>query len=143
MTGEMSWIKPDGTDSNGECWPTHAAVARALRCRLRPFDVYCGPYIAHKAGRLWISTPDGASGQVTLWRNGIAPAYQAPLTEDYPELHDVDQALAAAREVLRRHARLVREYARRVRALEAEGRTTSDAQGVADAEYMKRARDAK
>ena len=40
MTGEMSWIKANGEDSNGDVYETHAYVARALRSKLRPFDVY-------------------------------------------------------------------------------------------------------
>ena len=32
MTGEMSWIKPNGEDSNGDVYEVHAQVARAMRC---------------------------------------------------------------------------------------------------------------
>lgn len=101
MTGEMSWIKPDGTDSNGDVYTVHARVARALRCRLRPFDVYIGPYIAHRKGRLWINTEDGFTGTVCLWPDGQAPAYREPISATYAPFDDVDAALAAAREVLR------------------------------------------
>lgn len=101
MTGEMRWIKPNGDDSNGEGWPVHAAVARALRCRLRPFDKYIGPYIDHKRGRLWLSSEDGITGTACLWPGGVAPAYRDPLTVDFPNVYDADQALAACREVLR------------------------------------------
>ena len=102
MTGEMSWIKANGEDSNGECWPVHAEVARALRCKLKPFDVYAGPYIDHKRGRLWISSEDGKVGQVCLWVNGEAPAYREPIARAFPLFDDGGQAaLDCAREVLK------------------------------------------
>lgn len=49
MTGEMAWILPDGTDSNGEIWSLHAAVAKAIGAELRPFDKYQGPFLHHPA----------------------------------------------------------------------------------------------
>lgn len=59
MTGEMAWIKKDGTDSNGDCWPIHASIARQLKGELRPFDVYQGPYVVVSGHRLWIvSVPE-------------------------------------------------------------------------------------
>ena len=82
MTGEMHHIDQDGNDSNGECWPTHTAIAKALGGKLQPFDVYQGPYImigpdmrigerpyqlaVQNLGiiRLWIVSDDGAFGQV-------------------------------------------------------------------------------
>ena len=45
MTGEMHSISQKGLDSNGDTWPIHAAIARAVGGRLEPFDVYQGPYI--------------------------------------------------------------------------------------------------
>ncbi|MBT9176517.1 MAG: hypothetical protein DDT20_00836 [Firmicutes bacterium] len=101
MTGEMSWIKPNGEDSNGETWGLHATVARALRCRLRPWDVYSGPYIRHRAGKLFINSEDGEVGMVCIWPGGIAPAYCEPITEEYFPFDDVAAALVAARAVLR------------------------------------------
>lgn len=102
MTGEMSWIKPNGDDSNGEGWPVHAAVARALRCRLRPFDSYIGPYIDHKCGRLWLSTEDGMMGQAVLWPGGVPPAYCEPIvSEEFFPLQSIPAALRAARAVLK------------------------------------------
>ena len=82
MTGEMMTIDQEGLDSNGEDWPTHAAVAKAVGGTLRPFDTYQGPYIVvgdditvgtapYKLAvqgmgvkRLWLCTDDGMSGQV-------------------------------------------------------------------------------
>ena len=107
MTGEMSWIKPNGEDSNGGCWEVHAKVARALRCRLRPFDVYIGPYIAHKLGKLWISS-EGSFGTVCLWPGGIAPAYREPVVAEYAPWDDVELALFAARQVLKQARQLLR-----------------------------------
>lgn len=59
MTGEMHSIKQDGHDSNGDEWPIHAAIAKALEAELRPFDVYQGPYILTERGRLWLCSKDG------------------------------------------------------------------------------------
>lgn len=101
MTGEMSWIKANGDDSNGENWHTHAKVARALRCRLRPFDVYIGPYIATKRGKLFIYSEDGVIGTICLWPGGIAPAYREPITAEFCPMEDAEEALYAARLVLR------------------------------------------
>lgn len=46
MTGGMGWIKKDGVDSNGDCWPIQAAIARALKGTLHRYDTYQGPYIS-------------------------------------------------------------------------------------------------
>ena len=100
MTGEMGWVKPNGEDSNGDCWSVHAYVARSLRCRLRPFDTYIGPYICHKRGMLFIGSEDGSDGNVCLWPDGEAPAYREPIVETYFPIDDQDAALAAARSVL-------------------------------------------
>lgn len=108
MTGEMSWIKPSGQDSNGETWEIQATVARALRCKLRPFDAYLGPYINHQNGKIFISSDDGEVGTVCLWPNGIAPAYQMPVTAQYFPLYDNDAALAATRDMLRRHRKALK-----------------------------------
>ena len=58
MAGEMAWIKRSGLDSNGDEWGTHAAVARAIGGKLRPFDVYQGPYINAGMATLWICPID-------------------------------------------------------------------------------------
>jgi hypothetical protein len=103
MTGEVAWIKPNGEDSRGDQYPTHTAVARALRCKLRPFDVYIGPYIAHKRGKLFLSAEnDGFGGVACLWPGGVAPAYCEPITEAFAPYWDEGAALAAARAVLAR-----------------------------------------
>ena len=99
MTGEMSWIKPNGDDSNGESYPLQARLARALRCRLRPFDRYCGPYIDHELGWLWLHMDDGTA-TVCLWPGGEAPAYRHPLTADYSPPDGYLAALTACRRVL-------------------------------------------
>ena len=101
MTGEMSWIKPNGEDSNGDVYEVHAKVARALRCRLHPFDVYIGPYIDTLRGHLFISTDDGFLGVVCLWPGGVAPAYRIPIVAEYAPFDSVEEALVAARQVLR------------------------------------------
>ena len=108
MTGEMGWIKPNGDAGDGESYPVHAAVARALHSPLRPFDTYIGPYIQHKRGRLFISSDDGVIGTVCLWPGGVAPAQCEPVTADYFPLDDAWGALTAARDVLRKHAAIKR-----------------------------------
>lgn len=102
MTGEMSWINSKGEDSNGESYPVHAKVARTLRCRLRPFDQYIGPYIATKHGKVFITSEDGWIGDICLWPGGVAPAYREPVVWQYYPVDDADAALAAVREVLKK-----------------------------------------
>jgi hypothetical protein len=101
MTGEMGWIKPDGTGSNGDCYPIHAAVAKAMRCTLRPFDVYCGPYIAHRKGRVWLEAREDGSGAAVLWPGGVAPAYCEPVVVEFFPFNDKQAAIAAARKVVK------------------------------------------
>ena len=45
MTGEMYSINQDGLDDDGNEWPIHAAIAKAVKGTLQPFDQYQGPYI--------------------------------------------------------------------------------------------------
>ena len=84
MTGEMHSINQKGIDSNGDSWPTHAAIARAVKGNLKPFDVYQGPYIVVGQDqwvgkppyhlpvlnvgviRLWLSSIDSKTAQI--WR---------------------------------------------------------------------------
>lgn len=103
MTGEMMKIDSGGNDSNGDTWSTHAYVARSLRRPLRPFDAYIGPYIACKEGRLWLGTDDGYTGYACLWPDGVAPAYCEPIVVHAGFCDDVESALMAARECLRRY----------------------------------------
>jgi hypothetical protein len=102
VTGEMSWIKPNGEAGDGNTYDGHAEVAKALRCRLQPFDVYQGPYIDTKRGKLFLSSEDGLVGQATIWVNGEAPAYRPPIVEDYFPCCDWIAALEAARRALKR-----------------------------------------
>ena len=102
MTGEVAWINANGEDSRGDVYGVHAQVARALRCRLRPFDAYIGPYIAHKRGKLFLSSEDGYSGTACIWPGGVAPAYCKPIVAAFWNVNDPAAALAAARDVLRR-----------------------------------------
>ena len=98
MTGEMHSINQDGEDSNGESWPLHAAIAKAVGGELRPFDVYQGPYILvdsldyQGAKRLWISTEDGVICQV--WREDNE-ALSDPFWGE-----DIETAIAEARALL-------------------------------------------
>lgn len=44
---------------HGEEWALHRSIARAIRGKVRAFDVYQGPYIQPKeGGRLWIMPDD-------------------------------------------------------------------------------------
>lgn len=101
MTGEMGWIKANGDAGDGNSYPVHAQVARALRCRLRPFDTYIGPYIAHKRGKLFIGSDDGCTAYVCLWPGGAAPAFCEPVVSELFYWNDADAALEAARSVLK------------------------------------------
>ena len=102
MTGEMGWIKANGEAADGNSYPVHAAVARALRSRLRPFDTYIGPYIDHKRGKIFITSEDGCTGTVCLWPGGMAPAFKEPVISEYFPADDVDAARVAVSEVLRK-----------------------------------------
>lgn len=104
MTGEMSRIDQKGHDSNGDDWPMHAAVAKALRCPLQPFDVYIGPYIRCHEGWLFLgSDGDGCEVYACLWPDGQAPAWRDPIVSDNFWHDDVEAAITAARDVLRRY----------------------------------------
>lgn len=91
----MSRINPrTGEDSNGESWPVHLAVARSTRGKLRPFDMYQGPYILIPGkGSLWLSSDDGFTG--TVFHDGIRRAV------DYWPLNNTRRACRAARMLLR------------------------------------------
>ena len=104
MTGEMASIDKHGTDSNGDHWPLHARVARRLRCKLRPFDKYTGPYIAHPAGKIFLSMDTAWEGTACLWPGGIAPAFRKPLVSAPFAWNDRRAATAAARQVLKQAA---------------------------------------
>ena len=71
MTGEMHWIRQDGVDSNGDEWPYHVIVAKAVNGTLKPFDKYQGPYIAvgpdFLAGTRPYRVPIQNLGCVRLW----------------------------------------------------------------------------
>ena len=72
MTGEMSYINPEtGIDSNGEEWPIHLAIAKAVNGTLKSFDSYQGPYIAIgndvKVGNPPYEIPINHLGCVRLW----------------------------------------------------------------------------
>ena len=72
MTGEMSWIDEKGNDSNGDCYELHAKVAEAIGGKLRPFDVYQGPYIVvgedYTMGQRPYKLP--CIGSIRLWLLG-------------------------------------------------------------------------
>lgn len=109
MTGEMYAIDQDGHDSNGDHWPTHAAIAKALGGTLEPFDAYQGPYVLIgpdlRAGRqpyaatlpgpcrLWLQTDDGVIGQV--YREDTDT-----LSRPFACLGDESEAIDAARELM-------------------------------------------
>lgn len=63
MTGEMS--QADCT--RGE-YPLHFAAARALGGKVKPFDVYQGPYVQTEHGDLWLCVLV-ADGAVGYWYN--------------------------------------------------------------------------
>lgn len=71
MTGEMGYISQDGIDGDGECWELHAAIAKAVKGELKPFDKYQGPYIVVGAdatvGRSPYTVPVQHLGCKRLW----------------------------------------------------------------------------
>jgi hypothetical protein len=64
MTGEMQYIDQEGRDSNGEGWLLHAAIAKAVKGELKPFDRYQGPYINVNGINLWICPDDQSNNGV-------------------------------------------------------------------------------
>lgn len=84
MTGEMYSIEQDGASDDGEEWPLHASVARAVKGMLKPFDRYQGPYIVIgddiKTGHTPYEYPVMHVGATRLWifmeRNGLAKIYR-------------------------------------------------------------------
>lgn len=100
MTGEMARICPrSGRDSNGDEWPVHLAVARSVGGELRPFDVYCGPYILTDTGCLWISSDDGYHGEVFNERTRRI--------ERFAPMSNTRRACAAARRCLNEEGEIV------------------------------------
>ena len=72
MTGEMFFVRKDGTDSDGNKWELQAAIARQLHGELHPFDVYQGPYVTAigrdiRAGSGPYAMPVRHLGIVRLW----------------------------------------------------------------------------
>lgn len=108
MTGEMHWINQDGVDSNGDAWPLHAIVARAVGGELKPFDSYQGPYIVVgkdiAAGnapyrvpirglgciRLWVYQNE--CGEITIWREDNNSEVVVPF-DDEETIADCARAL--------------------------------------------------
>lgn len=109
MTGEMHAISQDGIDSNGEEWPIHAAIAKAVGGTLQPFDQYQGPYISIGAdlrvGNAPYSMPVQHLGIKRLWltvtEDGIPTVYRED-TDTQAECcwDDTESAIAAAQSLL-------------------------------------------
>ena len=98
MTGGMDFIDPKtGEDDSGEVWGLHAAVAKAVRGKLKPFDKYQGPYIDLRDATLWLSSGDGIMGQVYDERS-------EELSLPFPmQVENADElAVEAARALLKR-----------------------------------------
>ena len=97
MTGEMSWIDDKGNDSNGETWDLHAKVAKAVKGKLKPFDVYQGPYIYVKNTRLWIGpAKDEIEGLLSVY-NEQTEVESLPFA-----WNDTKSAIEAAKNLLTR-----------------------------------------
>lgn len=115
MTGEMAWIRPDGTDANGEVWETHAAVSQAIGGELHPFDVYQGPYIVIgediSVGEVPYRIPLRGLGVIRLWltsSDGVHGRVYREDTEEESEVFwcmDTEGAVRAAQELLQRKER--------------------------------------
>lgn len=111
MTGEMNAINQDGLDSNGESWPVHAAVAKAVGGVLKPFDSYQGPYISIgpdlRTGTAPYQTPVRMNGMVRLWiqvdEDGVTGYVYREDTDsrsDYAPYWDEEDAINAALSLL-------------------------------------------
>jgi len=112
MAGEMSWIKQDGTDSDGNVWETHAAIAKAVGGYLRPFDQYQGPYITVGGDVVVGIPPYGVPAQhlgvVRLWlcndEDGLCYIYREDIDKSSFAFFcgNTDAAIAEARALLGR-----------------------------------------
>jgi len=114
MTGEMHWVNQDGTDSNGDVWKIHAAVAKAVGGRLMPFDVYQGPYIVVGPDLRVGRTPVNARhlGIVRLWLYvkddlvGVVYREDTDTYREYLPIDDADEACNAAYDLLQEEVSL-------------------------------------
>lgn len=110
MTGEMGFIDQDGNDCNGDCYSTHAAIAKALNGTLKPFDVYQGPYISIgddvRLGSAPYAIAPRLPGIVRLWIEVVDDVFARVYNEDtcntsfeFP-MTDTQAAIDAAKSVL-------------------------------------------
>ena len=109
MTGEMGFIDQEGMDSNGDEWPLHAAIAKALNGEVKPFDVYQGPYVVFGAdiriGNVPYAIAPVGMGVKRLWLVGddvLLKWYREDNeTESSTFWHDdTEQAIEAAKSLL-------------------------------------------
>lgn len=111
MTGEMGFIDQDGNDCNGDCYSTHAAIAKALNGTLKPFDVYQGPYISIggdvRIGSAPYAIAPRLPGIVRLWLIDDEDGFCRVYNEDTEKISDIafpyeleDIAILAAESVL-------------------------------------------
>lgn len=123
MTGEMHHIDQDGNDSNGECWPIHAAVAKALRdegydATLQPFDQYQGPYILvgkdMRVGQRLYQLAVQNMGVIRLWLTATVHGAAVICREDTDTSSDafvpddIETAICCAKELMARTKEEVR-----------------------------------
>lgn len=82
MTGEMSQFDAD----HGEEWTLHRSIARALKGKVRAFDVYQGPYISPpEGGRLWICPNETIHGYQLVYERAGYPI-QASMAFGYRQV---------------------------------------------------------
>ena len=95
MVGEMYAIDQEtGEDDSGEVWAVHAAIAKALRGKLEPFDKYQGPTIELEDATLFLYAEDGAIGRIFDERSN-EESLMFPIDDD-------ELAIEAARALMRR-----------------------------------------
>ena len=108
MTGEMCSITQKGVDSDGNEWPIHAAIAKAVRGTLQPFDQYQGPYILIgsdvRAGQAPYQVAVQHLGVKRLWISETAegPVVYREDTDTQARFmyEDTESAIAAAQSLL-------------------------------------------
>ena len=119
MTGEMWHIDENGKDDNGNEWPIHAAIAKALcdeghDASLQPFDQYQGPYILigkdARLGQPPYAVATQHLGVVRLWVVSSQPDSDGILWRIYREdtdtlssqfyYDDTEGAIACAKELM-------------------------------------------
>lgn len=93
MTGEMS-----REDVTPEEFPLHFAIAKAMRGKVHPFDVYQGPYVAARKGKFWISAHLESCDHGHEHDTGLVEVFNEATNKTAVSFPEPESVVAAARE---------------------------------------------